>query len=196
MGQWQSQQGASEAATAAVFNSAIPAVGSTVNNSPNELLTQTGRRRTTKAWKLDGIGAQIDDVFVITGAVLIHSLGFVVTTATDSAVLTGVQFEIFDQVAPQVLDIGVNGSTCVAGTVFYKASTAGVALGKIDPTAAFFGEGAIGATVFHEFIAVKQNAAVTEIRLNFTGDAALDCDVLAFAIYTPLSADGSLTAAP
>jgi hypothetical protein len=183
-------------AVGAVFNTAIPTVGSVVAASPNELLTQGGRRRAEKSWTLDGVGAQIDDVFVITGVVLIHQLMMVVTEATDSTTLTGVQFEIFDQVAPQVLDAGVAGSTCVAGTVFFKGDVTANPLMRIDPTAAFFGEGAQGQLLCQEFVAVKQNAAVTEVRLNFTGDANTDVDVTVVAIYTPISADGALTAAP
>ncbi|MCK5019278.1 MAG: hypothetical protein KAS32_19620 [Candidatus Peribacteraceae bacterium] len=196
MAGWISVKAPTEAAIAAVLNQTMPAYASIVNNSPNHVQLIDGFRA-KKSWTLDGDGAQVDDAFVITGGVYVRRLGFFVTEATDTTDVADVGFHLFDQVDIRALSTAtLDCSTCVVGTMVYKGTTNGSDLIKVDPTASLFGEAVIGAEPFHSFTAVKQDGAVTEIRLVFNGDVNTDCDITAFADYVPISDDGAITAAP
>jgi hypothetical protein len=178
-------------------NVAVPATGSVAANTLADMLEYSVGRSVTKlAHKLDGNGAQADNIFQVTGVVRVNYLAFTVVTATDSTTLSGMKFEVDDGTAQTDITAAVDGSGCVAGALFYKRDLLASALGFVNPTAGAVGEPGGDKKMMEPFFALQKTGAVnTYIRLAFTGDANTDVDVNFESRFTPVSTDGNLVSA-
>lgn len=173
-------------AVAQALNTAVPAIA---DITPGSLYERVVRDYpyVEKSLSMVGAGGGTDNLFTVTGPVEIKRLGFWVTTATDTTIVTGVGFQLWDGTDIRALDDGSLAiSTCVLGTLVAKAAAVGSGLVKVDPVASLFGEAVIGATPWHGFNAAKQVGQTTYLRMGWTGNGATDLEILAFVYYMSL----------
>lgn len=171
-------------------NVSLPPVGDVLNDSPAHLLQLTAGRHAEKTHTIDGNGAQNDNLYQITGTVLIKFILFHTTTVTDSTTFSGVKFELWDGTAATDITGTVDGSGCTAGAFFYKRDLATSALRYLDSSAGVVEEAAANKISFEPFMLVQKNATNTYIRLAFTGDGSTDIDA-AFVLHWVPMTDGA-----
>lgn len=150
-------------------------------------------RTATKTNKCTGNGAQVNNLFVLTGSVRITSIRGFVTTATNATTLTLLALRLTDDVGntTDVTDStpGKDCSGVVAGSLLYRSGgfvDIGLSINTLPKV--------IDLTTASTFIAQKEVSRVCRIDLVYTGDANTDVDVRWDVDYTAESVDGNLTA--
>jgi hypothetical protein len=169
--------------------------GITMNSPYDHLTHRKGIKVQKVGHTLNGNGAQLDNIFAITGAVEVVALWAECTEATNATTCTTTYFDLYDSTA--AVEITDNGGTDLSaitvGSIISKISIATSALVKMGNAVGFIVDGvAASGTVFCPFIAVKKSGAATYIRFCFTGDADTDIDMTFNVRYVPISTDGSI----
>lgn len=179
------------------FNTAIPS-GATAESLHDYLHFTSGEPITQASYAIDGNGAQTDNIFTVTGTILILSIHLDITAVADSTTFSGVKFALYDSTATVDITGTVDGSGCLAGAQFVKTSDKGSALTFIDNSVGVVTEGNAGPPpqvgIDIPFYATKKSGANTFIQLVFTGDANTDITANICARYYPISSDGALAA--
>lgn len=143
----------------------------------------------------DGNGAQNDNLYTLTGTILVLSVKAECIEATDSTTLSGNSLELYDGAASVEItdsDAPVDASGIGVGGMLSKVD--------VDPNVAlaFQNNAAGGLTQFANdtpFLLHAKTGVTTYIRHLFTGDANTDVDLRWVVHYLPWSDDGALTAA-
>ncbi|MCP3885086.1 MAG: hypothetical protein GY700_06360 [Propionibacteriaceae bacterium] len=142
-------------------------------------------------------GTESDNLFALTGTVLIKRLWGVITEATAGGDCDGVYFDVYSAGGSTVLtkNDGVLDSLGV-GSIFFKELVNTSTMSKIDNLSAPMFNDSATADVpqFMECIVGKDVGDLTYIRITHTSAGACDVDVTIFADYVPLSAGASLVA--
>jgi len=138
------------------------------------------------------------DVFTITGAIILYGLWGEVTTAIGSN-HTAAHYRIDDQTAQTAITAaaGVTLSSLAAGTMIIKTGLAATALTLLNNAVGAFNEGsAQGGKPMTPIILVKKTAATTDIEYRYSTTNAPTTGVIEHtALWMPLSEDGNLVAA-
>ena len=178
------------------MNTELPAVADMTSGSPSYLIQHIGGRELEKEdHQIDGNGAQADNIFVLTGVVLVHRLQFTVGAVTDATDFEDVQFALYDGTATLDITTVVNGDGCIEGDYFYKKGLKNTALIHVDTSVGVIEEAAANKVSFEPFFCGKKSGAATYIQLLFNGDGATDFLVDFEAYYTPASHGASLVSA-
>lgn len=147
-------------------------------------------------YKIDGNGAQTDNLFQIVGGVVLLGLYGHIKTVTDSTAFSNVSFRFYDSTAASSITAQVNASGTLAGSYLIKDGTSGIALNHLladqrrvdnpnDPSAV---------SVFSPVVLVAKAGASNYVRIEFTGDANTDIDIDFYARYYLLDSSSSITA--
>ena len=176
-------------------NVSIPPVADVIVNSPAFLMQSSVGRETVKDnHAIDGNGAQADNIYQVTGVVLVHLIEFHIDIATDSAAFSNVKLALYDGTATLDITTTVNGSGCIAGDYFYKRGLLTTPLIHLDTSVGVLSEASSNKVSFEPFFAGKKSAALTYIQLLFTGDANTDIVADFEAYWNPVTHDGNLVA--
>lgn len=143
--------------------------------------------KVTKTLTCNGNGAQTDNIFVLTGSVLINAIKFECTEATNSTTLSGCYLDLYDSTASIKLTesvVGVNLSGIAVGGSGFRDGTAASALAYLDNAIGSFVDGGGGGyyKLTAPFRIAKKASAATYLRFCFTGDADTDVD-LKFTVF-------------
>jgi hypothetical protein len=178
------------------MNTVYPVVADIEHQSPNHSWIHAGGRHVENALhKIDGNGAQLDNLFTVVGTVRLLSLRGFAITVTDSTTFSNVKFEVDDGAAQSDLCTIVNASGVVAGGMLLKQDVTTAALTFLnanthqvqDP----LGGGPPPLSIISAPAVIMQKLATTTyIRISFTGDANTDIDMDFELEYEPLSDDG------
>jgi len=154
-------------------------------DTPYCSLIHAGGDFVTKSVTLTGNGASTENLFTVTGQVRVIGIYFDVDSVTDSTTFSNVKLETDDGTAQDDITAIVNGSGCVAGSLFQRNNTSGNALGFHDAAAGGVLESALS-DVLAPFSLIQKNATTTYVRLSYTGDANTDITITAYCRYAPL----------
>ncbi len=167
-------------------------------NSLSNIALRSGGFLVTKTNTCNGNGAQLDNIFSITGAVEVLALKAECTEATNATTLSTAYFDLYDgTLATEVTDnAGVDLSGIGVGGAVTRDWAATVALGYLNnATGMIIDSDASGQkSVFAPFQAIKKLGAATYIRFCFTGDANTDVDMKFSVVYTPITDNGAIAA--
>ena len=164
-------------------------------DSVHDYLEHAAGEPVSKTLAIAGDGATSLNCFLLTGTVRVLQLWMDVTAVTNSTDFAVAQFDLFPT-GGTAIDItgAVDGSGCLAGSMFMKIAAAATALKFVDNTLGAVTESATNKP-FYPFVITKKTGAVTNVRLTFNGDADTDITATVYARYHKLSYDGALAAA-
>ena len=147
-----------------------------------------------KTLTLTGNGATTENLFTVSGTVIVEHLFAYCTEATDSTTLSNFKFELDDGTAQSDITGTVNASGAVADAQIFKTATAAGAAEFINPSAGTVTDA--GAKTLFEpfFLSQKTGDVTTYVRVSYTGDATSDTDWTFELHYTPIQEDAIVAA--
>lgn len=139
-------------------------------------------------------GTIIEDLFTVTGTVVVSLWGEIVTALGNH---TNAHLRLYDGTASVDLSVnsGLTLSSKAAGTILVKTGPAASALGVVDVSAGDILESATaGQSIIHPVIVSKKTGATTTIQYVYdTTDAPTIGSIRWFASFQALSSDGELS---
>jgi len=158
---------------------------------------------TYKTLTINGNGATLAGLFVVTGVVSIHLLEGVVVTAALAADLTACQLDIFPTAGAAVIMTKTAGAPAISsfevGSLIGKYSDVAQILDVKRANVAMFQEAGVALQAIpFEFHVGKKSGAVTTIRFLYTAGADYAAETGAIkwhATWSAISSDGLLVSA-
>jgi len=132
-------------------------------------LTWAGGLTTTKTGHvLDGDGAQADNIFVISGTVVLLEILALVTAVGDATTLSGCKFAVNDGTNTINLTDAIDGSGTVVGSKFVKTAVAATALTHLKADQIRIAESSFNKP-FVETVVNGKDAVTNYLQFLFTG---------------------------
>lgn len=141
-----------------------------------------------RSFNLDGTGARSKNLFLISGAVRVIDLAFLITEAATLTNLTNVCLNLYDgSTTVDVTADGVDLSAATVGTLFLKDKVVTESLSVYSANQPRVSEITNNDDLGKPFTAVSAYGVDTYLRISYaTTDNPIDVDVFAKLIYQPL----------
>lgn len=181
----------------ATFQAALSDASQEANSLHFHVEAVSGRLA-TKTLTADGTGAQNDNLFLVTGSVLITGLHAECLVATNATTFSTAYYDLYDGTA--ALEISDNGGTdlsgILAGGMIYRDAVATSPLTFLSNAAGAFEDGGGGGyyQLAAPFRLTAKSGVATYIRFNFTGDADTNVSMKHYIMFVPKSTGATITA--
>ena len=183
----------SATATSDWFMKKIINGGTHIHDTRESALIHAGGIGVAKTLTIDGSGAQLDNLYTVTGSVRILSISGCLSTVTDSTTFSSVKLDVYDGAVASDLTDAVNASGAVTGALLYKNSALANPLAFVNADQVRVSEAATN-KAFYPAVVVAKSGATTYLRLSFTGDGATNIISEFTVVYEPLCSDSEILA--
>ena len=167
---------------------------SITENSPYAYLERAEGIVISKSNTCNGVGAQTDNLFTVTGCVKILEIWGVCTEATSVVTLSANSLALYDgaataEITDSAAPTDLSAAFSVGDVLVKNGASATVSLACLHNAT-----GVVNDTIATPTYLLKKTAQTTYIQHLFTGDAATDADITWYVKYVAVTSDGVVTA--